>query len=140
MYRITTAIFTLIVAASICCAPALAAQVARTAAGGSCTVGDDTGYRMLLVADAGAPSGLLVWPMPAVRKVGETPRVLDSVALRQDVPRSLPVAAQSGHDGQKEQWVRLADGNSSSEPGIWALLLAGFLGICAVARPRIFSS
>lgn len=180
MPRTTTAFFSLIIAASIWCAPAFAVQEAQdrfaamlwcapvlavqdehNAAWGLCPLADDANYRMLPVADAGAlrglwaaqrglsvaqrglslaQRGLAVGPMPAVRKSEDAPKVLDAVALRQDVLRPLPRASQTGNDGQKEQWVRLSDGNFIPEPGIWALLIAGFLGMCAVARPRIFSS
>ena len=45
--------------------------------------------------------------------------------------------AASGASPPEEQWLRISE---SPQPGSWAILLAGFLGICAVARPRIFSS
>ncbi len=74
-------------------------------------------------------------------KAEDLPKHLESVALRQDASRPLPGAAPAGNDGRKqEQWLRLPERGAMPEPGLWALLLAGFLGICAVARPRIFSS
>lgn len=112
-----TALSCLIVAASIGCVPALAAPLAQ-----------------------GAPGGLASGPVTAVQKAEDLPQRLDSVALRQDAPLAPPGAAQPGSDGQGEQWLRQPEGSASTEPGLWVLLLAGFLGICAVARPRIFSS
>lgn len=52
---------------------------------------------------------------------------------------STPLASRDTATGTEEQWVRIPD-SPIPEPGTWAILLAGFLGICAVARPRIFSS
>lgn len=113
-----TALSCLIVAASIGCAPALAAPEARSA----------------------APGGFAGGPVAAMRKAEDLPPRLESVALGSDASRPLPAAAQVGNDGRKEQWLRLPEGSAIPEPGLWGLLLAGFLGICAVARPRIFSS
>jgi len=54
---------------------------------------------------------------------------------------ALPSKGSSTAAAQPSQtWVRLSDTPNVPEPGSWAVLLAGFLGICAVARPRIFSS
>jgi hypothetical protein len=55
--------------------------------------------------------------------------LLDTARLRN--PSASPA------NPQEEQWLRISE---SPQPGSWAILLAGFLGICAVARPRIFSS
>jgi len=60
------------------------------------------------------------------------PRQNGSLAKARDVSRP-------GNNGLEAQWMRLDD-SPIPEPGIWAMLVAGFLGICAVARPRIFSS
>lgn len=134
-----TALSCLIVAASIGCAPALAAPQAR-AAWGWCTSAADPDYRALRVADSAAPGGFAGGPMAAMQKAADLPRRLEGVALRQDAPRPLPGAAQAGNDDRLGQWLRLPEASAIPEPGLWALLLAGFLGICAVARPRIFSS
>lgn len=56
-------------------------------------------------------------------------------AVRRDMPNAN-ARVKSGHD---DEWVRLSEG-PMPEPGAWAVLLAGILGIFAVARPRIFSS
>jgi hypothetical protein len=64
---------------------------------------------------------------------GDEPKLsllqVDRLALRQ-----TPLAGNNS-----EEWVRLPEA-PAPQPGTWAVLLAGFLGICAVARPRIFSS
>ena len=60
------------------------------------------------------------------------PRQNGSLAKARDVSRP-------GNNALEAQWMRLDD-TPIPEPGIWAMLVAGFLGICAVARPRIFSS
>ena len=52
---------------------------------------------------------------------------------------ATPLTSRDTPTGTEEQWVRVPD-SPIPEPGTWAILLAGFLGICAVARPRIFSS
>jgi hypothetical protein len=135
-----TALSCLIVAASIGCVPALAAPEARGAAWGWCTPAADPDYRPQRVADSAAPGGFAGGPMAAMRKAEDLPKRLESGAWRQAAPGPRPGAAQAANDGHKEQWLRLPEGSAIPEPGLWALLLAGFLGICAVARPRIFSS
>ncbi|MEX2125835.1 MAG: hypothetical protein WD795_18245 [Woeseia sp.] len=61
------------------------------------------------------------------------------LSLLQSSPIRLAGAAQAGDDRQAEQWVWTSDG-STAEPGIWIVLIAGFLGMCAVARRRILIS
>ncbi len=56
-------------------------------------------------------------------------------AVRRDMPNAN-ARATTGHD---DEWVRVSE-KPIPEPGAWAVLLAGILGIFAVARPRIFSS
>jgi hypothetical protein len=55
----------------------------------------------------------------------------------QERPRSRSDTPSA--DKQAAAWARL-DESPIPEPGTWAVLIAGILGICAVARPRIFSS
>lgn len=103
-----------------------------------------------------------------VRKLENVPIVFDGVGSRQEVRTPSDVAdarqdnklsllenaplsrqngslakardvSRPGNNGLEAQWMRLDD-SPIPEPGIWAMLVAGFLGICAVARPRIFSS
>lgn len=52
-------------------------------------------------------------------------------------PRSRSDSPSS--DKHAAGWARLDD-SPIPEPGTWAVLIAGILGICAVARPRIFTS
>jgi hypothetical protein len=76
--------------------------------------------------------------------VGET-RQDTRLALLQNTPHPLQDtsrARDSSHATgarQDADWARMTD-NPMPEPGTWAMLIAGFLGICAVARPRIFTS
>ena len=42
--------------------------------------------------------------------------------------------------GVRDEWFRLSAPEAFPKPGNWAILVAGLLGMCAVARPRIFSS
>jgi hypothetical protein len=134
-----TALCCLIVAASIGYVPALAAPQEQGAAWGWCTPAADPDYRPLVVSDSAAPGGFAGGPVAAKPDRDDMPKRLESVAMRTGTPRSEPVSAQDGNDA-KGQWLRLSEGGAVPEPGLWALLLAGFLGICALARPRIFSS
>jgi len=72
-----------------------------------------------------------------------TPRDTDQpgkLALLENAPLPSRDSSKAAVLRQDQTWVRLSDTPSGPEPGTWAVLLAGFLGICAVARPRIFSS
>jgi hypothetical protein len=62
------------------------------------------------------------------------------LALLENAPLPLKDSSKAAAIRQDQTWVRLSDTPNMPEPGSWAVLLAGFLGICAVARPRIFSS
>src|SRR3954463_15717677 len=62
------------------------------------------------------------------------------LALLENVQLPLKDSAKAAALRRDQTWARLSDAPNSPEPGTWAVLLAGFLGICAVARPRIFSS
>jgi len=62
------------------------------------------------------------------------------LALLENVPLPSKDSANAACLRRGETWVRLSDTPNIPEPGTWAVLLAGFLGICAMARPRIFSS
>jgi hypothetical protein len=136
----TAALLCMILAAATGCAPALAAPEARGAAWGWCTPAADPDYRVLRVADSAAPGGFAGGPVAARQDNDDMTKRLEIVAMRPGAPRPQPGAAQDANDGRKEQWLRLSESGAVPEPGLWALLLAGFLGICAVARPRIFSS
>lgn len=62
-----------------------------------------------------------------------------ALALMHPSPRPPQLAARTVGDEQPEDWMRTAE-RPISEPGLWAVLIAGFLGACAMARRRIFSS
>jgi len=73
----------------------------------------------------------------------DAPRDTDQpgkLALLENAPMSLKDSPNAAATRPDQTWVRLSDKSNVPEPGSWAVLLAGFLGICAVARPRIFSS
>jgi hypothetical protein len=116
------------------------------------------------VADARTPRGFPDGPVAGVHKLENVPIVRDNagnapygeerrnptggveddrqdtrLSLLQNSPRSVPGTALTRNDSREEQWMRLPD-RTIPEPGAWAVLIAGLLGICAVARPRIFSS
>lgn len=128
----------LMAAASIGSGSALALERIDLAAAGACDGASTLDHRMLFSVDAGAfreSSGQVL----ALARKGEG---LSAVAASQGhevAAKMLPAAARGGSDGTGAAWLRSADG-APAEPGFWALLLAGFLGICAVARPRIFAS
>jgi hypothetical protein len=116
------------------------------------------------VADTGTPRGFPDGPVAGVRKLENVPIVRDNsgeaqyhqerrnpnggvdadrqdtrLSLLQNAPRTVPGSKLTRSDSPQEQWLRLPD-TAIPEPGTWAVLIAGLLGICAVARPRIFSS
>jgi len=62
------------------------------------------------------------------------------LALLENAPLPLNGNSKVASPRPDQTWVRLSDTPNIPEPGSWAVLLAGFLGICAVARPRIFTS
>jgi hypothetical protein len=130
----------LAVATCIVCASALAAPDAPRAEAGMCTPVRDGDCRMLRVAEGAAPGRFAGGPLAVAQRSAATPVIVESVALRKDAPGPTPGAVRGANDLQKAQWLRMADVGAVPEPGLWALLLAGFLGICALARPRIFSS
>lgn len=54
-------------------------------------------------------------------------------------PNAPQGATRAVDNEQSGDWIRTAE-STVPEPGLWAVLVAGFLGVCAMARPRIFSS
>jgi hypothetical protein len=144
----------LMFAASIWGMPAFALERGASDASAGCAAGGDADRHMLLIAYTDDRM-LLAAPGDS-----RTDRNHKDIAVKRDSTfgpaageepaagvtsrpghstGSLKVAARTVGDGQQEEWVRLAD-SPAPEPGIWAVLIAGFLGMCAVARPRIFSS
>ncbi len=63
----------------------------------------------------------------------------DSLQTIQTVPLRFMGAGQPGDVSRDEPSARPSD-NPTTEPGIWVVLIAGFLAMCAVARRRLFSS
>jgi hypothetical protein len=117
-----------------------------------------------VVADTGKPRDFPEGPVAGVHKLENVPIVRDDagkapsgqgrsdstdgvenhrqdtrLSLPQDAPRSVPGTTLTRNESRQEQWMRVPD-RAMPEPGTWAVLIAGLLGICAVARPRIFSS
>ena len=46
----------------------------------------------------------------------------------------------AGERGVRDEGLSLSALDTFPKPGNWAMLVAGLLGMCAVARPRIFFS
>jgi hypothetical protein len=62
------------------------------------------------------------------------------LASFQDRYPNAPFGAYLANNDRSEEWFRMsAINNSIPEPGGGAMLIAGLLGMCAVARRRIFS-
>lgn len=83
--------------------------------------------------DARAPAG----GAPEARQDTQLSLLQNSTDPLQERAHSRSDTPDAGK--QAAGWVRLDDG-PIPEPGAWAVLIAGVLGICAVARPRIFTS
>jgi hypothetical protein len=63
----------------------------------------------------------------------------NGLSLLQNVPLPMHDARSSGNTEGEGRWARLPD-SPFPEPGNWAMVIAGLLGMCAVARPRLHSS
>ena len=147
MQKTVTLFAILMVGASLCQTPALAADQRNADARVTKAV--------LPLANERAPGAVAGAAIGATRKIENVPVILNGDdRLRGEVRipgagenrdtklallQATPLAAREGAGKPDEQWVRASD-HPMPEPGTWAMLLAGFLGICAVARPRIFSS
>lgn len=109
------------------------------AAAGACDGTTSTlDYRMLFAVDGGMPQ-MASGPLLAVAGKSKGLPMVAAGEGRDVAAKVRPVADRSGGEGGGEQWMRSAE-DATAVPGIWALLAAGFLGICALARPRIFES
>jgi len=157
VYRIAGSSLSLIVAASICSLPAFALDspganslAADDRAGGAaaaiCEVRSNIDPPVLLAAYTGESPHLAAKALPTEpvdpgadrSDAGAAPP--DTVlSLMHPGPRPPPVAARTVDDEQPGDWIRTAE-STVPEPGLWAVLIAGFLGVCAMARPRIYSS
>lgn len=158
MYRIAGSFLSLIVAAACCNLPAYALDPPDASARAAdsmvahdavaiCEIGADIERPMLLAAYTGES------PKVAAEAPPTEPGASDSensgagaappdtvISLMQPGPRPPQVAARTVDDEkQPEDWIRTAE-STTPEPGLWAMLIAGFLGVCAMARRRISSS
>ncbi|MEO8716785.1 MAG: hypothetical protein ABI423_01055 [Burkholderiales bacterium] len=118
--------------------PGSALALERGRLDGACNRAGAPDYRMLCAVGGGAPREFSSEVRAAARE-GESLAKVPEGAGKVNAAKILPVAAQRGNDRSAEQWMRSPD-SAPAEPGLWALLAAGFLGICALARPRIFAS
>ncbi len=125
-------------AASLWSGSALALERIDLAAAGACDGNSAVDYRMLFAVDGGAfPESFA--KVPALARKGDGLAAAAAGKGKDVASKMLPAAARGGSGETGVELMRSAD-SAPVEPGIWALLLAGFLGICAVARPRIFES
>ena len=151
MHKIATPLFCVMVVASMWPASVFALEYRGTVKGTAVEPGY-LEYRILPGADSVTALEFSDARGAGVRKIEDVPIVFDNagrpvagvgqdtkLSLLQNVPLASPVSPPTGNGRHEEQWVRIAD-NRMPEPGSWAVLIAGILGICAVARPRIFSS
>ena len=152
MYRIAGSSLSLIVAASICSLPAFALDplgakslAADGRAGGAtaaiCEVRSDIDPPVLLAAYTGESPHVAakVLPTEPVDPGADAAPPDTVLSLMHPGPRPPQVAARTVDDEQPGDWIRTAE-STVPEPGLWAVLIAGFLGVCAMARPRIYSS
>lgn len=138
--------FALIVAAAIFANPVWALDQRHSIAVGSCDGGGYMDYHWS-VADAPspAPDGLRQLPGPPAAGISKsTPIDLYNAGARMDrseqyLPVRLVGTWRYDNDRPRPPAVR-ASANPIPEPGLWVVLIAGFLGMCAVARRRLFSS
>jgi len=138
VHRTGALLLCLTAAAAMWPGPALALTRADLAAAGACDGASALDYRMLFAADGGMPR-VSPGQVRAVAGKSEGLPVVAAGAGKDVAAKVLPAEDRSGSERSGEQWMRSADG-TPAEPGIWALLAAGFLGICALARPRFFAS
>jgi len=128
----------LMTAASIWSGSALALERIDLAAAGACDGNSAVDYRMLFAMDGGASAEAFA-KVPALTGKSDGFPAVAAGKGKEVASRILPAAARGGSGESGEEWLR-SDDSAPVKPGIWALLLAGFLGVCAVARPRIFES
>jgi hypothetical protein len=128
----------LMTAAALWSGSALALDPGAPLVAGFCDGGKAPDCRMLFAVGADAPKEFSK-ALPALAFASERLPILPDAVARQAALGSRPGAAQSGDGTAAENWLRKSD-RAPAEPGLWVLLVAGFLGICAVARPRIFTS
>jgi hypothetical protein len=138
LHRTGALLLCLTAAAALWPGSVLALTRVDLAAAGACDGASTLDYRMLFAVDGGRPwvsSGRVL----AVAGKSEGVPMVAAGEGKDVAAKVLPAADRSGSGRGAEQWMRSAD-DAPAQPGIWALLAAGFLGICALARPRIFAS
>ncbi|HET9735268.1 MAG TPA: hypothetical protein VFP62_08345 [Burkholderiales bacterium] len=123
MNRIAACSLSLLLAASLHALPAQAATLGGGIAGGSCGPGID-------LVKAGATTDLKATDFNPVLASANGTAAGPEGAERRDPPGAVV---------QQAQWIRRTD-NAVAEPGIGVLLVAGLLGMWAVARRRNLSS
>lgn len=159
MHRITGSSLSLIVAASVYSLPAFALAPpsadalgaddrAGSASAAICEFGAFVDQPVLLAAFTGESwNPANAWGPPDAGKAvpaepGDTgtDNAGDTVlSLMQPGPRPPESAARTVDNERPEDWARTAE-RPMPEPGLWVVLIAGFLGVCAMARRRIVSS
>lgn len=158
VHRIAALHLALIVAAAIWSTPALALDQRNIMAVGVCDPGGYMDYRMSPERPNQTSSLELVCNdlLSAGAMIDVNPMRFDPIGIATQVQywsvaegspltplRNIPVffsgTAQSGNDRHEEPSVR-PSANPTPEPGTWVVLIAGLLGMCAVARRRIFPS
>lgn len=138
-YKTGGLLLCLMAAVSLWPGSALALDPGAPVVAGLCDGGRAPDCRMLFAIGAGMPREIAK-DMPVLAFAGERlPAVPDGAGKQRALGVQRIAAQGGGKDTAVEHWARSADG-APAEPGFWVLLVAGFLGICAVARPRIFTS
>lgn len=118
---------------------ALALDPGAPAVAGFCDGGRAPDCRTLFAVGASAPTEFAK-SLPSLAFAGARLPTMSDGAGEPPAAGVRTNAARGGvQNAAAENWVRKSD-RAPAEPGLWVLLVAGFLGICAVARPRIFTS
>lgn len=129
----------LMTAAALWSGSALALDPGASFGAGFCDGGKAPECRMFFAVGAGAPRE---YPkdVPTLAFAGGRLPTMSDGAAQQTAVGVQTVAPQIGGQNTVAGNGARASDRAASEPGLWVMLVAGFLGICAVARPRIFTS